>query len=420
MNKEKHSFCILPWIHSFVNNGGEYQVCCTGEEEKNFIRDEKGEIFKITGKQSFDEIKNSKMLKDFRLNMLNGQLPTECMRCKKTEELGGVSRRQVENDHYKNLIDEVIRKTQSDGSYQGEIYDIDYRLGNSCNLACRMCNPKSSKKWVNLHYKLSPAVQDSDYQGNIDHYLENYWAEDNGLLEEFLSKGKLAQKLHFGGGEPFLSSKLKPLLEKCIELDIAKNLVLSFNTNLTILPKDIFELFPNFNGVKLLVSLDGVFEVNDYIRYPSKFSKIDENLNLLDKNFSSWGLAEVLVSMTVQNQNILNIPSLVEYLDQFNHILPFPNLILLHYPNFLEVSNLPKKMKILGALKLGELKNNISQKEGHLSFLSALDATINLLNLRFDPVTEKERWHQFCQFNHEYDEFHQLSKPDSIKQIFKV
>ena len=29
---EKSPFCILPWIHSFVNSNGNYQVCCTSEE----------------------------------------------------------------------------------------------------------------------------------------------------------------------------------------------------------------------------------------------------------------------------------------------------------------------------------------------------------------------------------------------------
>ncbi len=94
------SFCVLPWIHSFVNLGGHYQVCCTGEEFNNFIRDENGEKFNIVDKPSLDSIMNSQYMKDFRLKLLSGELPRECMRCKITENSGGVSRRQIENNEF--------------------------------------------------------------------------------------------------------------------------------------------------------------------------------------------------------------------------------------------------------------------------------------------------------------------------------
>lgn len=36
-----HSFCVLPWLHRFVNLGGEVQLCCVAEEfNHSYIRED--------------------------------------------------------------------------------------------------------------------------------------------------------------------------------------------------------------------------------------------------------------------------------------------------------------------------------------------------------------------------------------------
>jgi hypothetical protein len=138
----KGSFCVLPWMQSFINLGGEYQVCCTGEEFNNYILDENGKRMNVADNLSEKDVMNSKYMKDFRLQLLMGEKPKECTRCILTENVGGVSRRNIENDQYQDMIEGLIDSTSEDGEIEPRIVHSDYRLGNVCNLECRMCGPR--------------------------------------------------------------------------------------------------------------------------------------------------------------------------------------------------------------------------------------------------------------------------------------
>src|SRR6476620_2930134 len=133
-DKAKKTFCPLAWNHSFVNQDGSFQVCCTSEEFDNFIRDENNNPIYITDGKSADEIMNTEFMKKLRLKMLNGQWPELCKRCLLTEKMGSHSRRNVEINNYEGQIEELITSTKEDGSIEKKVSSADYRLGNLCNL----------------------------------------------------------------------------------------------------------------------------------------------------------------------------------------------------------------------------------------------------------------------------------------------
>ena len=59
---------------------------------------------------------------------------------------------------------------------------------------------------------------------------ENFWDDiDNNL--------KNIEKLEFFGGESLLIDRHYDILEKCVELDIAKDIRIAYNTNASIFPK---------------------------------------------------------------------------------------------------------------------------------------------------------------------------------------
>lgn len=398
------SFCILPWIHSFVNNGGEYQVCCTGEEFKNFIKNDENKIVNISDQLDIDLIMNSNFMKKFRLEMLNGKLPASCERCRITEKCGGQSRRVIENTQYEYLISDLINNTNKDGSIGSNILHIDYRLGNSCNLQCRMCNPRASKRWVKQHKELPENLQDKDFKDNIDDYLKVLWNENKILLEDFEAKCSSVERLHFGGGEPLVSMQMKGILEYCIQMGISKNITLSYNTNLTILEDDLLELWKNFKAVKLLVSIDGIGKVNDYIRYPSKWKTIDENLEFLDLNGSNYNITELMISTTVQLNNILHLHELFDYLKKFKQIKQIPNLILLFFPECLQANLLPKKLRFMAELSIQNLIEKVSSDEEIDSYL--LQNLKQIQNYLASPVEEeyrKSNFSKFIEFSNEFD-----------------
>ena len=408
-NKKKcdKSFCVLPWIHSFVNLGGHYQVCCTGEEFNNFIRDENGEKFNIADKPSIDSVMNSQYMKDFRLKLLSGELPRECMRCKITENSGGVSRRQIENHEYADIAPKLISQTGDDGQIEFNTIHADYRLGNVCNLQCRMCNPRASRRWVNVYSYLSDELKQSNFTNNFDEYKKDPWLDNGYYLNEFKQKLKSLERLHFGGGEPMYNPHMNKILKVCVEEGRAKDIVLSYNTNLTILSEETLKFWKEFKEIKLLVSIDAFGELNDYIRYPSKWKDIDKNLKFLDKKFKEFNVSEIIVSTTVQANNLVHLDKLFQYLENFNFVKKCPNLIMLYFPTYLSPVVLPKKVLTIGLLKLKTLYQNLKARADIESYmLQNIEQVISVVasTLKKDQIGFSE----FIKFTKEYDQNNKL------------
>jgi hypothetical protein len=162
-------------------------------------------------------------------------------------------------------------------------------------------------------------------------------------FEKFLPNVK---ELHFAGGEPLLIPEMFDFLERAVALGHARNIMLSYISNLTTLPPRIADLWPAFKNVKLITSLDGFGPVNSFIRYPSRWESIHQNLVRLDREGPALGCTEVTFNTTVQVYNVLRLDELLEYLlTSFENLRPFPKLSLLSYPSCFSVQVLPADLK---------------------------------------------------------------------------
>ena len=356
------TFCVLPWIHSFVNSNGNYQICCTAEEHHPGIPDNNNNLYNIKNRPSPEEIMNSAFMNKARKDMLNGVWNKACTRCLVTESTAGTSRRMIENLHYNHLVPELIKQTNEDGSLKKiKFKSIDYRLGNLCNLECRMCGPHSSNKWIKDWNSVKPESEQMSPERRIE--VENYdWIEKDYLLTEFKEKLIDAEHLHFAGGEPLFTPQMATMLKYCIDLGVAQNIILTYNTNATKLPMPVLELWKQFKGIRLLCSIDGFGKVNEYIRYPSKWDVIDKNLTFLDDNFEAYKIQEIILSCTVQIYNVLALTDLYNYLKKFKNIIPALNLVNLHYPEYLLAKLLPTEAKQLATMRLLQVASDLNGK----------------------------------------------------------
>ena len=142
----KHSFCVLPWVHRFVNLGGEVQLCCTAEEHPHsYIKSDSGKSINVADGFTDQQIGGTSHIRNIRKSMLQGTWPAACERCMITEQCGGSSRRIAENQHFEHHISRILETTDEQGHAPVHICSRDYRLGNLCNLRCRMCHPRASK-----------------------------------------------------------------------------------------------------------------------------------------------------------------------------------------------------------------------------------------------------------------------------------
>lgn len=411
------AFCVLPWLHSFVNIGGEYQVCCTSEEFHKGIKDNSGKYFNIKDKPSIEEVMNSDFMKNLRLEMLDGKMPPLCSRCIITENTGGISRRILDNGKFQHLIDELIQSTEPDGSIPVNVICADYRLGNICNLQCRMCNPRSTVMWlkdwngVKTHEQINPEL--------MKEYSSYKWIDEDYLLEEFQRKIRTINLLHFAGGEPLIAPRMAEMLQICIDEGVAGKIGLTYNTNITKLPEKVLNLWKHFREVRILCSVDGYGKVNDYVRMPSKWEVIDKNLKYLDDNAADLKLSDIFLSTTVQAYNILNLNDLFEYLKGFKHINKIPNLVDLYSPDYLMTQVLPPHVKAEATKRMKALVPTFDRKSmmGKEYLIDNIDQVLNFMNSK---DLHSHLWNDFVIFNQKIDEKKGMSMKECIPELYQA
>ena len=392
----RHAFCVLPWMHRFVNLGGEVQLCCTAEEfDNSHIRDDTGHRINITDGLSDKQIGGTRHMRDIRQTMLKGAWPAACERCRLTEQTGGCSRRQAENRHFESHVPWILENTDEQGFAPLRIRSRDYNLGNLCNLRCRMCHPRASKLLLDEWNEAArPRLRISDKQAA--EYENMTWYNNQQLWDDFTAHCRDLEHLHFAGGEPLIIPEVLKALEICVNEGVAGNIELTFNTNATKIPPRHRELWPQFKTVNLLCSIDAYGPLNDYIRYPAKWTRLAHNLDIIDQHHEELNLGSATLSVTVQIYNIFHLHELIEYCQgRFKFIRTIPNLVHLSIPDYFNIQHLPDDLKQLAAERLQALKTRLvlageseglNQIDSVLAYLGTGEHSAYLMN-EFKRVT---------------------------------
>ena len=109
-------------------------------------------------------------------------------------------------------------------------------------------------------------------------------------------------------------------LNYCVENDYAKNITVFISSNFTNLNKQFFEMMPKYKKFELIASIDGFGKVNDYARFPSKWSQVSKNY-LTAKEYMKYPNVKILTNITVNSLNILNLVDLLHWLEKRVSIL---------------------------------------------------------------------------------------------------
>jgi len=325
--KKSKTFCVLPWMHLATNAGGSLRVCCNSIPDLNYIEKDNGKPYKIQ-RDDITEAWNSTTYKTIRQQMLDGERPAMCQRCFREEDSGLQSARQVwnekwydENKHYKVEADLDIKY-------------VDIRLGNLCNLKCRMCNPYASNQWIKEWHLINTDLPEEEK----NRLSSMNWPEDEKTWDNLFSIVDSVKEIYLTGGEPTIIKQQHKLLDYVIENNHAGKITLKYNTNLTNIPKHLLDKWKYFKKIKLNCSVDAYGELDRYIRYPSDFETIDKNLRKL-KQIDNCVLE---IHCTVQMYNILHLDKLINWAEEHNCPI-FYNI--LNHPAELNIRNLPANLK---------------------------------------------------------------------------
>lgn len=393
------SFCVLPWMHVFADESGVMYPCCRSVGSQLPNVDEDGQPYRIQDEGRLVEGWNSAYMRKLRLDMLEARRPRPCERCYMYDDLGIRSHRLSANTTYRSRIAEFLARGDDEQRVPLDLHSVDLRLGNLCNLRCRMCSPQSSKaliqEWADL-YRVP-----SDHEA-FDRFRRLDWFSSESFWKIFEKHTPQLEWLHFAGGEPLLVPQMFDFLQRLVELGRAEHITLNYTTNGTALPKRIYELWPHFQNVRVTVSLDGFDKVNSFIRHPANWRTIDRNLRILDEHADQLNCSGGLgLNTTVQMFNIFRLDDLLRYVAKTLRRFEPPNLTLLTYPEHFSIQLLPPAMKNRAMMRLRAFLDSFS---GHWpehwegapfeQFMSRVEGVFDHLMSadRSDAIPEFRRW----------------------------
>jgi len=356
-----NTFCILPWIHIYVNPDGSVLPCCIGDHHLHLGN---------TKTNTISQIWNSDQYKEMRKNMLTGKRCDQCTACYRSEDVGLNSFRISVNKQYNKHFD-LIKETESDGFLPSmNLRYFDVRWSNICNFKCRSCSGTYSSSWAT-----------EEKRSNV--YIFAGGDNNDNLYEQFLPYLKDIEEFYFAGGEPLLTDKHYDILEYLISIG-KTDVKLRYNTNLSSLSykgKSVLELWKHFRNVNIDASLDSWGERAEYIREGTNWNIIEHNIKNIQQHTPHVNLQ---INSVISVFNISTTADFYSYLiknDIFNKHTFYPNFYNLLNPSFYSVNVLPDefKIKIKNRLQSVSISKNIDQKiQDIIKFLDASSYDENL------------------------------------------
>ena len=320
---KKETFCVAPWFSLFLDSKGRLAPCCK-------FKDPQERYNKVS--EYFYSDKISKLRKD----LMEGIKNPGCEACWRDEENSGDSLRLMSNRnipfHSKINIHEQIKNPKL-----SNVKSFELTLGNLCNLKCVMCHPRCSSQLlaeVNVNEQLKNRYKPQDYDQEKFNWPKN--TEFVEWCDRYLPQ---AVHLKFTGGEPFLIPWIYDLIKK-IPDEQKQKCVLHFNTNLTIINDKIFAEFKKFKQVWISVSVEGIHDTFDYVRYGHSWKLLVENL----RKITSMEIENlnIKINHVIQTPSYHSILQMTNFFDDMNLEI---NPILATFPAHYHISALSKESK---------------------------------------------------------------------------
>jgi sulfatase maturation enzyme AslB (radical SAM superfamily) len=351
----KKSFCAYLWHHLCVRKDDLVKPCC------RFI-DTDSDFSKTTA-MPLSHTLNSEEFRTLRKKSLKGELINGCQKCYQQEASGHMSLRSLANKKWmKSDID------YNENSHIDNIEYLELFIGDTCNLKCHTCGPQLSTSWRQEYSKLG-------WNAPPQPFIKE--------PQDIIYQLKNLKEIKFVGGEPFLSQYHSRALEALAFL--SNDIVLTYYTNCSIYPsKETMERLASFSQVNLFLSIDGFNLVNDYIRSPSRWSKVSETaLNFLDYA-QKYGSFNVSIFTTVSVLNIWSLGKLEEWFLSLMKKYPFLGedswiVSPLNKPEYLSLEQLSKENR---SQLCGSLNMNSPYQRRMIDFIKTLPYRDNLDQLK--------------------------------------
>lgn len=325
-----NNICILPWISLETSPLGEIRACCmnTRSLTKN------GKHISLSD-TTLSKAFNSDDMVELRSAFIRGEKPSSCNRCWNEEAAGRISKRQNSWYRLKHLVTD-IDFTRSD---DGKLLFLDLKLGNICNLKCRICGSFSSSKWAQEELDIYPdntTARQNLKLGRWPRESAEFWDDLNSYISNI-------RYMEFTGGEPFLIDEHFDLLQCAVDNGLAKDIEIHYNTNGTTFPQRGLELWQHFKLVEIALSIDDIGQRFEYQRYGANWDVVQNNLQKFRELRKNSNNIKLQLCLTVNVFNIWNLKEICKWIpkQKFN----FVYFNVLHDAWYFSIRSLPVTAK---------------------------------------------------------------------------
>lgn len=276
--------CVAARTALLIDTDKSLRPCCSYTDWGRHVADSHG-IARLSPDQTIRATIASAPWQEIVRQLDAGQIPEGCRICMQRERDTGMSMRKV---------------FDVPGWKKGLTY-LEINSSNLCTLQCRHCGPLFSHRWAKVTGSLV-SKPDSD------------------LLRSCLRELDCShlRQVSFKGGEPLMNSDLSAALAHFDEIGILSKLQVQITSNGTVVNRPVMALLGKAAQVHFTLSVDGVGDVQTYIRHgKSDVANIERFIAACtetcrkpsgrEANVSFWALTSIMV------YNIFSLPDIASW-----------------------------------------------------------------------------------------------------------
>jgi pyruvate-formate lyase-activating enzyme len=336
MNIPHNKFCVLPWISLEASPVGTVRPCCLADDE---IVDNSGNKFELLT-ADFADIQNSNHMTSLRQQFLDGKQPQTCRKCWNEERAGRTSKRMHTLDRMKHM--NISSEWTADAK---PLMFLDLKLGNICNLKCRICGSWSSSQFATEEINQLPREEQKQsfaYQmlraGAWPKENESFWQQINDCLNDI-------RYIEFTGGEPFMIEQHFAMLQGIVDRGIAHQVEIHYNTNGTQYPARGEAIWRHFKTVEIAFSIDDVGERFEYQRSNANWQEVCLNLDRFRDLKECHKNIVLQICTTVNIFNVRYLDQVAQWIDQNKESFNFVYWNMMHDAWYFSIATLPDDAK---------------------------------------------------------------------------
>ena len=336
MNIPHDRFCVLPWVSIEASPVGTVRPCCLAEDE---LTDNAGNKFNLAT-ASFATIQNSHSMQDLRQQFVDKKQPQTCRKCWREERSGRTSKRMHTLDRLKHMLDHVTDWTAD----AKPLMFLDLKLGNICNLKCRICGSWSSSTFAAEELANLDPGEDRKTNHHYQMLKQGAWPRENPQFwREIQQVSDQIEYIEFTGGEPFMIQEHFDLLQGLIDRDLAGGIEIHYNTNGTQWPEHAIDIWRHFRHVEIAFSIDDVGARFEYQRTGAQWAQVEANIARFKTLRSQHANISLQVCSTVNVFNVCYLPELAEW--NYSQGFDYVYWNMMHEAYYFSIATLPEAAK---------------------------------------------------------------------------